>query len=116
MREVEVKLHTHLYSAQPEGEEYLPHTHWSLCPMKSSPGIHWIGCWVTYLTDFYPVPPDLSLIIIPTKITISLNTCCLLIDFIFRKSWVPFLDWRPATSILPTNIFSVCPTNDGIQP
>jgi hypothetical protein len=86
--------------------------------MKGAPGIHWTGCWVTYSTDSYPVPPDLSFIIIPAKITIILrvNFCCFLLGFIFRKSWVPFLDWRSATSIPSASLFSVCPTNDGIQP
>jgi energy-converting hydrogenase Eha subunit G len=61
--------------------------------MKGAPGIHWTGCWVTYSTDFYPVPPDLLFTIIPAKITIILkvNFCCVLLGFIFRKSWVPFL-------------------------
>jgi hypothetical protein len=67
--------------------------------------------------DFCQVHPDPLLIIIAVKITISLivNFCCLPLGFIFRRLWVPFLEWKPATSILTANVFAVSPANDGIQ-
>jgi hypothetical protein len=96
---MEVNLHTFVNLALPAGDQSLPHTDRFISGKEHPASTGQDAGWATQTTDFCQVHSDPSLIIL-VKITIILkvNFCCLPLGFIFRKSWVPLLDWGPATS------------------